>query len=731
MTRDHGPVIRLALVYAVLCAAMWPWPLLGLLHVEASAVVAGVGFFASGLASVALFRRGAALGPVLGRMVALLAVPLALLTLSLLWRPNCGYLQGLGLFVLFTVPSVVLAVALAWALDATGWRRRGLWFGLVGLAVAVLPVAWDLGLHPQVYTYNHVWGGVLGPIYDEELAVRPGLFWFRGLTLLWALGLVLLGDWMRGRRSGWAWLAVGLGIAGVYALGPVLGFNTKEATLRDALGSHRATERFDLYFDSTAVSPGELRVIEDVAAYRYGQLSEALGVDVPERIAVYLYPDARAKARLTGAGETSVAPVWLARPQMHLIIGRFEDSFAHELVHVFAREFGMPVLRASPAVGLVEGLAVAMEPPDGRPRPDAQVAAAVRSRATAEVYARSLAEDVAVRLSPLGFWVGRGAVSYTTMGAFVRFLLDEHGPEPLRAAYRTGDFERAYGLPLDSLAAGWQRAVLALPPDPEAEALVARRFTRPSLFEVRCPHWVEPWKRAYRAGAEALESGDGDEAYEHFAEAARRGPNEPTALAAWGRLALARGETGAVIDTLEVATAEADSLDSAVVLARLRDAYALAGDATRADSLLDRALAAYPTYRRDARAVLRLRALLEPEVLRVLLGPEPPAERAERLGRFDTPAALVLAGLLWAEADDFARAARRMERSAGQLPAEVEPAWFGWLARAAHAAGDRASAADFAEQAARSYASRGEGAAAEQMDDYAALLRSFAPVAAP
>src|SRR5690606_4924839 len=148
----RGPYLLVALVYAVLCVALWPWPLLGLLHVESSAVVAGVGFFASGWAALALFRRGATLGAATVRLVALLAVPLGLLTLSLLWRPNCGFFQGLGLYVLFTVPSVVLAVALAWALDAAGWKRRRLWFGLVGLAAALLPVGWDLGLHPQLYT---------------------------------------------------------------------------------------------------------------------------------------------------------------------------------------------------------------------------------------------------------------------------------------------------------------------------------------------------------------------------------------------------------------------------------------------------------------------------------------------------------------------------------------------------------------------------------------------------
>ncbi len=194
MTR---PTIAVAGVYAALCLALWPVPLLGLLHAESSAVVAGVGFFASGLGALALFRRGVGLRTVLGRMEALLVVPWALLTLSLLWRPNCGYGQGLLLFAVFTVPSVALAVALAFALDAmqVAWRRTA--FVAIGLAVAVVPVLYDLGLHPQFYTYNHVWGGVLGPIYDEELAVRPGLFWFRGLTLLWAAVLVLLG-----RRAG-------------------------------------------------------------------------------------------------------------------------------------------------------------------------------------------------------------------------------------------------------------------------------------------------------------------------------------------------------------------------------------------------------------------------------------------------------------------------------------------------------------------------------------------------
>ena len=106
-------------VLALVAAGLWPWPVFGVLHAEASAVVAGAAFFASGLAALGAFAgqpvaagRGA-FARVLRREAAALAVPWAMLTGSLAWAPNAGYAQGLLLFVVFTLPSVTLAVALA------------------------------------------------------------------------------------------------------------------------------------------------------------------------------------------------------------------------------------------------------------------------------------------------------------------------------------------------------------------------------------------------------------------------------------------------------------------------------------------------------------------------------------------------------------------------------------------------------------------------------------------
>ncbi|MDX1547500.1 MAG: hypothetical protein R3247_10955, partial [Rhodothermales bacterium] len=551
------------LVYAALCAVLWLVPLLNRLHAESAAVVAAVAFFAAGLAALQAFRRGGALWRVLARQEAALLVPWAMLTVAALWAPNCAYGQGLLFFLLYAPVSVALAVGGAYALSATPWTRQGVLFVGIGLAVMGLGPLYDLGLHPQFYTYNHVFGGVLGPIYDEELVVRPGLLAFRGLTLLWALLLVLVGRRLReggpGRTGAPAlppYLIPGAGLAIglVYLFAAPLGINTPAWYVQRTLGGHLATEHFDLYYDPASVSEAALQRLAEDHEYRYAQLAERLGVAVPARIASYLYPDAETKGRLTGARTTNVAPVWLRRPQTHVLLDAYGRVFAHELAHVFSREFGMPILRASPAVGLVEGLAVALEPPDGLPTPHEQVAAALGQRMG--LGRASLAEDVAARLSPLGFWTGRGAVSYTTLGSFVRYLLDAYGPARLRRLYATADFEAVYGRPVEALAAEWEAFLRALPVvDRAAGALVQRRFAVPSLFERRCPHHVPRPVRRYRAAAAALAEGDTTGAVAPLYAALAEAPAYEPALVLWARLRLAGGAPAEVIARLDTMAA--------------------------------------------------------------------------------------------------------------------------------------------------------------------------------
>jgi hypothetical protein len=550
-------VIRAGVAYAVVTVALWPFPVLNILHVESAAVVAAAAFLISGITGIALFRRNRAFAGVLVRQVTLLGIPWLLLTATLLWVPNCDYLRGLGLFATFTIPGIILAVGISYFLVAAGIGRPVLAFVMGSILLALGGVVYDLGFHAQFYTYSHVFGGVLGPIYDDELSIRPGIFVFRAFTLLWALVAVGAGHVLRGGHRYWlriTALASMLLVVG-YVYRAELGINSTESSVQRSLGGHHATPHFDIYFEAGSLVQEELRFIERVHEFRLAQLGRALEVTPSGRIRTYLYPDAATRARLVGARYTNVAPVWLREPQMHILEESFDRVFAHELVHILSREFGMPIIGASRLVGLVEGLAVALEPPDGAPNVHEQVVTAATVRtALMEREGRTLAGEVAARLGATGFWTGRGAVSYTTMGSFVRFLLDEYGPEPFRHVYRTGDFHAAYGRNVQDLTAEWEAYIRRIPYISRgAEALVSRRFTVPSLFEVRCPHYIPAHVRLMRSGNAAFAEGDTVRALDDLSRAITIRPEYVPARISWAAVHLAVGERPEdVIDTLKI-----------------------------------------------------------------------------------------------------------------------------------------------------------------------------------
>ncbi|MEM6288363.1 MAG: hypothetical protein AAF845_14540, partial [Bacteroidota bacterium] len=549
-----------ALAYVLVSVALWPIPVFGVLHAESSAVVAGTGFFVAGLAGVRAFGRGTPLPEAVRRHLALLGIPLALLTLSLLWRPNCGYLQGLGLYLLLAPPSVLLGAGLAYALTGAGLRRAGVWVVGIGLVWALGGVLVDLLLHPQLFTYSHIFGGVLGPIYDAELAVRPGLFAAKAQTLLWAVVLVAFGRWRRGGGGA----ATRLGAVAVLLLGASYGFAVPLGIQQSASALQRTlSQRVDLgpvvLHLAPEATPSEVARLGDEALFRLEQITDRLGVVPAEPVDVYLYPDHDTKARLIGSRYTSVTPVWLPTPQVHMLTSEVPRSLAHELVHVVAREFGLPVIRASPAIGLVEGLAVALEPPDGLPPPSALVRAGTTLSGDAGGLADDPARVVADVMGPFGFWSSRAGVAYTASGAFTAWLLDRYRPEAVRQAYASGDFEAAFGAPLATLAAAWWRDLEAEPLDPEAVDVAAWLFRRPSLFEVRCPHFTPLPVRLTREGYDALDQDRPDYARALFDEAIRLDAVSLAALdgrqAARARLGLepdpeAVPQARALVDTL-------------------------------------------------------------------------------------------------------------------------------------------------------------------------------------
>lgn len=477
-------------MYAILGIVLWQIPVFDRLHVESGAVVAAVSFFLAGWSGA---RKGLLLPQLLWPLVVV-----AMLLASLFWAPNCDILRGGGLFVVLVWPSVILGWTLGhWAQTRT--TRPVFWTYFIGALVLFLGPIYDVGLHPQFYSYNHVFGAVLGPIYDEDLVVRTGLFVFRGMSLLWA---VVLMAWARGQTR---LLPIPVLILGVlYAQPGRSGINTTERYVQSQFSGHAQTPHFNVFFDTTAVPPAALEQLLEDHEWQYERLRRLVGVEPGQRVLSFVYPDNASRARLTGARTTSVAPVWLRTPQVHVSLPSVTTILPHELAHVFSREFGMPVINASPLVGLVEGFAVAVEPPTGSPTPEESVLAAHPDNSERQ----QVAAQVARALSPWGFWSGRAGVSYTWTGAFVHHLIETRGMDAFRRVYRSGDFNTVYGQPVDELMDAWARDLptwhASLPGD--ARAISQRRFSVPSLFEQTCPHWVPRPVRAYRKAMAAADT---------------------------------------------------------------------------------------------------------------------------------------------------------------------------------------------------------------------------------
>lgn len=614
-----------ALGYVAVCLAMWGLPLLNRLHVESSAVLAASAFFLAGASALAGFReRGVdwsgvrsvlpGLGvrrAVAGRL-AILLVPLVLMLVPMLWAPNCGWLAGVGFFALFVPPSALLGVAVAAVLARTRVKRSLGALIAAGVVIAAAGVVFDLGFHPQFYTYNHVFGGILGPIYDEHLAVRPGLFWFRAMTVLWAaIGLA----WSTGRRR----LAGGLLLVQIvaYLFAGRLGINTGYDDLERALPESLESGPFRFHFDGAHLEADRVAGLVAMARFEYHRITELLGVSVDEPISVYVYPDAWTRARLTGARYTSVAPVWLARPQVHVEAGTFEAVFPHELVHAIAREFGFPLVNASPAVGLVEGLAVALEPPDGRPSPDELVLASITATGI------DPSEALVGALSPWGFWTGRGGVSYTVTGSFVRYLLDAYPAAAFREAYRTGNVPAAYGRSLIALVEDWRAALEDRSwVDAGSVRRARQRLGASSLFERTCPHYLPRPLRLVDRANQIEQAGQREEALLLLDEAFALAPESATVISAWTASHRRNGDLVSLGDSLLDRDLETLPIEALIAVG---DLQASGGEATLAAAAYQEAAARLPAYARQTLLSLDLRdaAAKDPTTAGWLLGALP------------------------------------------------------------------------------------------------------------
>lgn len=579
----------------------------------------------------ARFRRTTSARCVLGAWSSALLPGLLLLgawvgwtALRASWSSPCSPTLGLSWYLVLPLPTLALATASGLVIGLLAPRawHAGLAYALL-LVVSLANTLTPLWRGPQIFAYDHFFGHLPGPIYDELFRIEPRLWIFRLLTLAWTAGALGLAVLLRRRwptaRDGSALPALGLCVLALLAVHwgrthrTDLGLEQSTASVEARLGGLIEGEHCRLAYPRE-IPEDEARRLLLQCERRMAELGDFFGVD-PGRAHVFLHRSASEKARLVGAAGTQFAKPWLG--QVHVDRRGFPHPVLdHELAHVVAgrlgrRPFAVParLLGLLPLPGLIEGAAVAADWPGG--------SLTVHEEARA-LRALGLAPDLPRILGAAGFWSQPAARAYTYAGSFLRWLVETRGPGPFASLYRDGDFEAAYGAPLRALVRQWEAFLDREPLSPELLAMAEERLRRPSIFGQACAREVAVLRNDAVA---ARAAGDHRRAAELYARVVELAPHDGGALLG---LASARLDADDPEGVWELAALSDSSDDrSAWIRGQLwtlaGDAMAEVGDLERARQAYERA-AALPQEPASARAlVARLEAAGDPDLARAVL----------------------------------------------------------------------------------------------------------------
>ncbi|MDF1565383.1 MAG: hypothetical protein P1V51_20260 [Deltaproteobacteria bacterium] len=480
-------------------------------------------------------------GAALGGALLLLAGGLGVALLGGLVLGSCEILRGLAFYPVLVLPSLALGTISGVALTLLDGRRRILWPAMVAVLGASLAFsAWPVVLGPQAFVFNHFLGHVPGPIYDERIALTGALLAYRGLTLLWtgvvaalAMGLCdaprfALRRWQPDRRVHVLLLACALGALTLYGLRHRVGFTQSFASLQRELGGTLEVPGLVIHYPAER-DPAWVERLRADHVHDRKVLLEWLAIDPSTAPVIhsYVFRSTEEKARLTGAGGTSIAKPWQSavflddRGYPHPVL---RHELAHALTAGWSRSlFGVPG-GLLPNAGLVEGVAVA---------------ATHRAQdLTLHQWARAMREigvapDIRGLFSTYGFWRESGSRAYTLAGSFIRWLAEAEGIDAVRRAYAAGDLA-VLGDP-EPLFAAWEASLDLLPLPERALRLAEDRFRRPGILRRPCAFDVQALRRE---GEDALRAGDGDAARRAFERCAKLEPDDPAHLEALLQVAL-------------------------------------------------------------------------------------------------------------------------------------------------------------------------------------------------
>ncbi len=428
----------------------------------------------------------------------LLLIPLIVGGLNVFFVKNCAIAEGAFYYILHPLVTAFWSIALSMICCVLARRPFRLYATIL---VLTLLYPFYIGyVSPQIYSYNFIYGFFPGISYDEVVRITPTLILFRCITIAMAFMFLLVASLViqksspdrkfhekimslfspfQPKTTQLSALVLVIGLIVVWVIRVPLGFETSEASIRKTLSSHIQTEHFTIYYAPASFSHDEIQWVAALHEFRYEQVCTALHVTIPVSMTSYIYPDEDTKREAIGTSTTNIAKPW--RKEIHLDVHSWQETLKHEIVHVVAGEFGMPVIKAHYHIGLVEGLAMAIDGEYGN-RTLHEYAAAIKTF--------HLINNPGSLITPIGFATHGSSLSYVLMGSFCRYLLDRYGVVRFKELYGGSSVEKVYGTSYQNLVDEWQSFLDRIVVPGSWKDHVEFYFNRPSIFAKECVRTV-------------------------------------------------------------------------------------------------------------------------------------------------------------------------------------------------------------------------------------------------
>ncbi|MCX7944092.1 MAG: hypothetical protein N2746_06250 [Deltaproteobacteria bacterium] len=420
----------------------------------------------------------------------LFTIPLIFLTISGIIYGFCPGFDGLTFYVLLNAPLLLLLSSIAiifYKLNIKPYMVLILY--LIVILGSLSFNIYKIIMEPGVKFYSLLWGYFPGPIYDEDVTPDEHLLFTKILSILISIAIWLL---FYKRNFYKVVLSVVLVLPIIILLNKIHGMDYTREKIILHLGSIYRTKNFDIVYPADQDWSSNIEKIALLHEFYYSELCSELAIDCDIKIRSYIFRSEEEKKELTGAGKTQIAKPWLN--EIYLTPISITDSkLKHEISHIIVGNLTNSPIKLLgllggliPNMAVIEGIAVALEP---------DIGVMTLYEKAAIMQKKGILPSFEHLFSASKFYAKSSSISYSTSGAFIKYLIQTYGIEKFKKILRSEKFIHVYGKSISEIEKDYRKFISNIYITPQKEYYSSIIYNSKSLIEKRCPHEIASIKK--------------------------------------------------------------------------------------------------------------------------------------------------------------------------------------------------------------------------------------------